>query len=148
MPAAVQELSAALSLHLPLRRQWLADLGGRGASAGMTMCTTMGHEDVPAVAEARVEDDPKWYPFCLECIALSDPPIRWSGGKAMQLALLRFQSRFAPELIRVVEESLLANDKMLRDLHHVHAALDANARRFIAEIVVLAILNRQEVLPA
>lgn len=113
----------------------------------MTMCTTAGHENVVAVAEAKVENDPTWYPYCLECIALSDPPIRWSGGKAMQLALQRFQNRFAPELIRVAEETLLANDKMLRDLHHVHAALDANARRFIAEILVLAILNRQEVLP-
>jgi hypothetical protein len=41
------------------------------------MCTSMGHEDIPAVGEAMVEDLPSRYPYCEECLLLCDPPRYW-----------------------------------------------------------------------
>lgn len=107
------------------------------------MCTSGDHGDIPAVGEAQVEDDPGWYPYCTECLLLCDPPRRWYG-KPPSWALADLSDEVDQQLVRAVEEALLANRQELRDLHHSHASLDANARNLIARIAVNALLERQE----
>jgi hypothetical protein len=107
------------------------------------MCTTGDHEDVPAVGEARVEDDPTWYPYCAECLLLCDPPRRWYG-KAPDWELADLEDEQGQRLVKAVDEALLMNGQRLRELHHTRAHLDANARNLVAQIAVTAILRAQE----
>lgn len=106
------------------------------------MCTTGDHGDVPAAGEAQVEDDPTWYPYCVECLLLCDPPRRWYGepppGEPAEL-----DSEQDQRLVRAVEEVLLASGARLQALHHVHVRLDANARHLIAELAVTALLDAE-----
>lgn len=48
-------------------------------------------------------------------------------------------------LVALVDETLLAHDQRLRELHHTYAHLDANARHLIADVVVDALLSDERV---
>jgi hypothetical protein len=110
-----------------------------------TMCTSIGHSNVPATGEAQVtDDDPTRYPYCTECLSVIDPPIYWYGSAPAAWDPDGLSTEWEQDLVHAVEESLLRNDRRVRELHHARVRLDANARRLIAEIAVAALLRAQQ----
>lgn len=112
------------------------------------MCSSGDHSDVPAVGEAQVdEDDPTRYPYCEECLLLCDPPRFWYGSPP-SWASGDISEEEGQQLVKAVVDALLTNQQRLRDLHHSHTSLDANARNLIAMLAVDAVLKTTSRPPA
>lgn len=92
------------------------------------VCSTMGHEDVPPVGEAFIDDEEPgtWCPYCGECLEI-----------LVDYRIRRYSNlERVDQLVRHIEEVLMLNGQRLREMHHKHVVLDANARHFIAELAV------------
>jgi hypothetical protein len=94
------------------------------------MCTSGDHGDIPAVGEAMVEDDTRWYPYCAECLLRCDPPRRWYPGYLENPATIEAEQDSLQATLRALAEKCDRLDERRHELHDLLTATTAERDHF------------------